>query len=80
VLQVQETFEVAEMERTIEDMIEEQRAKLHAEGKKVYNIVVYMHLYYSCKYYTSEHNICTTIALTYLCKTAIVLDLQIVHI
>jgi hypothetical protein len=35
-LQVQETFEVAEMERTIEDMIEEQRAKLHAEGKQVY--------------------------------------------
>jgi hypothetical protein len=49
ILQVQETFEVAEMERTIEDMIEEQRAKLHAEGKKVYNLAVYMHLYYSCR-------------------------------
>ena len=33
--QAQETIVIEEGEKTLEDLIEEQRAKLHAEGKKV---------------------------------------------
>jgi hypothetical protein len=36
------------MERTIEDIIEEQRAKLHAEGKKVDDSETYTHISSDC--------------------------------
>lgn len=36
---VQETIIIEEGERTLEDLIEEQRAKLHKEGKKVWLMI-----------------------------------------